>query len=166
MTSRKHRSAVWAIINWAIIQEKVETATAMIPDQNSIEQAIDEIETDFSEEDLFLKEAKEVEELLITKLIGIMHKTNGKEIKRRITQRERDRKTKEQEGSENKVGVQIMPFGGNLNDLKDLGLDPEMLEKLSKSVMDQLFGQKRKKKSNNDDDDDDEEDDPGESFYM
>ena len=60
------------------------------------------------------------------------------------------------------MGVQVFPMG-SLDDMKKMGMDPEMMEQFSKSLMDQLFKQ-RKKKDKKDDDEDDE--DPGASFYM
>jgi len=51
---------------------------------------------------------------------------------------------------------------GSIDDLKKMGMDPEMLEQFSKNFMDQLFKRRKKK----DKEDEDEDDEPGASFYM
>ncbi|WP_371803211.1 hypothetical protein [Candidatus Lokiarchaeum ossiferum] len=163
MTTLK-RSAAWAMINWANIQHSIEVLTTFAPDQASIEESIHNIEKEMTEEELFMKEAEELENLLITKLQKILEKKHGKEIKKRKIQQEKMIRQKKQAMANKKVGVQIMPFGGgNLKDLEKMGLDPKMMEQISRSMMDQLFGKRQKKK---DDDEDDEDEDPGASFYM
>ncbi len=163
MTTLK-RSAAWAMINWANVQTRIERLTTYTPDQASIEEAIHNIEEKFSEEQLFLKEAEELEILLIKNLQKILEKKHGKEIKKRKAHREKVIRQKKQAMGKSKVGVQVMPFGGgNIKDLEKMGLDPKMMEQISKSMMDQLFGNRQKKKK---DDEDEDDEDPGASFYM
>ncbi len=164
MTGKKTRSAVWAMINWGIVQDAIEEQTTLIPDQESIEMAIESIEHDYSEADLFKFEAEELEQHLIDHIIEILKANHGKDIKRRITQRDREQKLRENEQQDAKVGISVLPFG-NMKDLKDMNLDPDMMEALTKSMFDNLFGSKKKPKKDKDEDED-EDDDPGSSFYT
>lgn len=159
--SKTQRSTVWAMVNWANIQNNIVTKTSITPDQANIEEAITQIEKAQSEDQLFLMEAEELEKLLVDYLTKLLFKNRGKEIKKKLANREKEERQKQQNVQDSKVGVQIMPFG-NMKDMKDLGLDPEMMEQISKSMMDQLFGKRSKKK----DDDDEDDEDPGASFYM
>ncbi|MHA1560926.1 MAG: hypothetical protein ACTSPA_02260, partial [Promethearchaeota archaeon] len=110
-----------------------------------------------SEEKLFLFEAKTLEKLLIQRLTKILYKNRGKEIKKKKAMKVRTRDL----NPRSRPGVQVLPMG-SIDDLKKMGMDPEMMEQFSKSLMDQLF-RKRKKKDKEDEDEDDE---PGASFYM
>jgi hypothetical protein len=159
MTTLK-RSAAWAMINWANVEQRINLATAVIPDQASIEEAIHSIENHYTEEQLFVKEAEELEKMLIDNVVKILLKNRGKEIKRKLAQKDREQK---QVAKNTKIGVQVMPMG-NIKDLKNMGLDPKMMDQISRSMMDQLFGKRPKRKKKDEDDDDDE--DPGASFYL
>ena len=154
---KKERSAAWAMINWGIVQDLIESTTGISPDQISIEEALESIEKEYSEDNLYLMEAKTLEKLLIQRLTKILYKNRGKEIKKKkvMKGRTRDRDPR------SRMGVQVLPMG-SIDDLKKMGMDPEMMEQFSKSLMDQLF-RKRKKKDKEDEDEDDE---PGASFYM
>jgi hypothetical protein len=157
----KSRSSAWAMVNWAIIQEQIESITHISPDPESIEESLDNIEKSIPEEELFGKEAEDLEQLLITQLLKILRKRRGREIKKKQSEKARTIKA---QPTQNKVdGVHIMGPFGNMGNLKDMNLDPKMMDQISKGIMDQLFGKKKKKK---DSEDDDEEDDPGASFYM
>ncbi len=150
------------MVNWANIQNEVREVTMLTIDQASIEDAINSIEKEYTQDELFLKEADDLEQLLIQSLIKDLQKNRGREIKRRQLIKEKSNRQNKMPPPGTKVGVKVLPFG-NLKDLKDMGVDPEMMEQISKSMMEQLFG-KRPKKKDKDDDDDDE--DPGASFYM
>ena len=82
MNRKRSRSAAWAMINWALVEDKIKKATTILPDHNSIEQAISNIENEFSEEELYAKEAEDLENLLIRRIVNYLHKERGKEIKR------------------------------------------------------------------------------------
>ncbi|MHA1726017.1 MAG: hypothetical protein ACTSXH_14490 [Promethearchaeota archaeon] len=154
---KRERSAAWAMINWGIIQDIIETKIGISPDQISIEEALESIEKENSEEKLFLFEAKTLEKLLIQRLTKILYKNRGKEIKKRKVMKEKSKVL----NPRSRPGVQVLPMG-SIDDLKKMGMDPKMIEQFSKSLMDQLF-RKRKKKDKEDEDEDDE---PGASFYM
>ncbi|MHA1522078.1 MAG: hypothetical protein ACTSRK_18025 [Promethearchaeota archaeon] len=113
---------------------------------------------------LFLMEANELENLLIGTIVELLQRRHGKDIKKNIAIRERGRKAKAQQMKNTPFDVKVVPFG-KMGDLKDMGIDmdPETMEKLSNSLMEQLFGKKKKKKDKDDEDDDD---DPGASFYL
>lgn len=160
MNNKKQRSAVWSMINWAKIHQKVVRHTAVTPDQASIEEAIKSVESDHPEDELFLMEADALERLLVKKLTQILQKNRGKEIKKNQSQRERIRRSRK-ERMQN-MDVKILPMGSSMKDLKDMGLDPAAVEQISRKMMEQLFGKRKKKKG----DDDDEEEDRGSSFYM
>ncbi|MHA1583809.1 MAG: hypothetical protein ACTSVU_04325 [Promethearchaeota archaeon] len=162
MSGDKTRSLVWSMVNWAVIQDKIKHITTLHPDQETIEEAINQIENSFTEEQLFMKEANELENLLIRSIVKSLQKKFGKEIKRNRNQQENERKMREKARQNSKVGVQILPMGANLKDLKKMGIDPDMLEDISKNLMDQFFKSKKRKS----DKDDEDEDDPGDSFYM
>ncbi len=161
MKKNRSRSAAWAMINWAVTENKIKEETTLIPDSNAIEKSIEDIESKYSDEELFLMEAEELENLLIEKIVAQLNQTNGREIKRNKIRIERERRSRKLSQTQ-RPDVRLMKIG-NLDELKDLGIDPDMMEKLSKNMMDQLFGKKRKKDS---DDDDEDDDDPGASFYM
>ena len=162
MNAKRTRSAAWAMINWAIVEERIKKLTTLLPDHDSIEKAISEIQDRQTDEQLFQIEAEELEDLLIRRIANILNQSHGKEIKRNRSRLERERKIRGKDITARKDNVQLMKIG-NIEDLKKLGLDPAMMEKLSKNMMDQLFGNQKKKKSDDDDDDDEE---PGASFYM
>lgn len=157
------RNPIWAIINWAIVSSEVRKNTTITPNHATIDEAIQILEQKYSDEELLLFEAEDLEKQLIQTIIDLLYKRHGKEIKKNLAYRERERKIKVQEMKNTKFDVKIVPFGKNLDDLKDMGidLDPETLNELSQNIMDQLF--KRKKKR---DDDDEDEEDPGSSFYL
>ena len=156
--SKRERSAAWAMVNWGVVQDLIETSTGIIPDQISIEEALESIEKEYAEDELYLIEAKSLEKLLIQRLTKILYKTRGKEIiKKKKAMKGRPKDLDPQ----SRMGVQVLPMG-SIDDLKKMGMDPEMMEQFSKSLMDQLF-RKRKKKDKEEDDDDE---DPGASFYM
>lgn len=164
MNRTKQRSAVWSMVNWSLIHQKIVKFTAVTPDQTSIEASIKSIESEKAEEDLFLMEAEALEDLLIKKLVQILQKDRGKEIKKNQATRERMRRAQQQR--KKNFDVKVLPMGmGSMKDLKDMGLDPAAVEQISKKMMEQLFGAKRKKKKKGDDDEEDEEQ-PGSSFYM
>jgi len=155
--TKRERSTAWAMINWGIIQDLIETTLGISPDQMSIEEALESIEKENSEEKLFLFEAKTLEKLLIQRLTKILYKNRGKEIKKKKVMKARTRDL----NPRSRMGVQVLPMG-SIEDLKKM--DPEMMEQFSKNLMDQLFKRRKKKKDN--DDDNDEDDEPGASFYM
>lgn len=159
---KRERSTAWAMINWGIVQDLIETSTGISPDQISIEEALGSVEMEYSEEELFLLEAKTLEKLLIQRLTKILYKNRGKEIKKKKAVMERTRNVN-QNRLNSKGGFQVFPMG-SVDDLKKMGMDPEMMEQFSKSLMDQLF-RKRKKKDKKDNEEDDDED-AGASFYM
>ncbi|MBA7577199.1 hypothetical protein ES708_19045 [subsurface metagenome] len=157
------RSVLWAVVNWAEVHKKVQSKVFLMPDQASIEEAITSIESAYTEAELFLKEATDLEFLLVEKLLKILRKSHSKEIKRRKAKKEREHKVhqmKKREMEKAKVGIQFMGPNGPA-DLKDMGLDPEMMDMIQKGIKEQLFGKKKKK-----DDDADEDEDPGASFYL
>ncbi len=156
---KRERSAAWAMINWGIVQDQIESTIGINPDQISIEEALESIEKEYSEDKLFLFEAKALEQILIQRLIKILYKTRGKEIKKKKALKVRTKNP----NPKSRMGVQVFPMG-SLDDMKKMGMDPEMLEQFSKSLMDQMFKQRKKKKDDNEDDEDEE--DPGASFYM
>ena len=45
---KKERSAAWAMMNWGIVQDKIESAIGINPDQISIEEALESIEKEYS----------------------------------------------------------------------------------------------------------------------
>ncbi len=156
--NKRERSTAWAMVNWGIVQDLIKSSIGITPDQISIEEALESIEKEHSEDELYLTEAKTLEKLLIQRLTKILYKNRGKEIikkKKAMKERTKDRDPK------SRMGVQVLPMG-SIDDLKKMGMDPEMMEQFSKSLMDQLF-RKRKKKDKEEDDDDE---DPGASFYM
>ncbi|MHA1720188.1 MAG: hypothetical protein ACTSWX_04120 [Promethearchaeota archaeon] len=158
---KRERSTAWAMINWGIVQDNIKTTLGINPDQTSIEEALTSIEKEYPEEKLFFFEAKDLEKLLIQRLTKILYKNRAKEIKKKKAMRERARPMA-RNNSNTRVGFQVFPMG-SLDDLKKMGIDdPKMMEELSKSLMDQLFGRRKKK----DKEDDDDDDDPGASFYM
>ena len=161
MKTKRSRSAAWAMINWAVVEEKVKKETTLLPESAMIEKAIIEIESNNNDDALFAMEAEELENLLVQRISSILNQTHSREIKRNKTKLEREKRLLKQNAA-NKPDVHLMRVN-SLDELKDLGLDPEMMEKISKSMMDQLFGKKRKKNSEDEDDDDE---DPGASFYM
>lgn len=161
MNMKRSRSAAWSMINWAIIEQEVKKRTTLLPESSSIENAIAEIEKKYDDHDLFLLEAQELEQKLIETITSTLLQKYGKEIKRNKSRIERERRMRQQNNSQ-RPDVRLLKVG-SLDELKDLGLDPEMMEQLSKGMMDQLFGKKKKKNS---DDEDEEEDDPGSSFYL
>jgi len=152
------------MVNWAIVQDEVEASTAFIPDPTTIEDSISLIEQEYTENQLFAMEADVLEKLLVQNIIKILQKTKGREIRRRLSQIERDQRQQKTLQQNPNVDVKILPFG-NMKDLKDMGidLDPETLEQMSKGMMDQLFKNQKKKKK---DDEDEEDEDPGASFYL
>ena len=149
--TKRERSAAWAMINWGIIQDIIKSTTEISPDQISIEEALESIEKENSEEKLFLFEAKTLEKLLIQRLTKILYKNRGKEIKKKKVMKEKTKVL----NPRSRPGVQVLPMG-SIDDLKKMGMDPEMMEQFSKSLMDQLF-RKRKKKDKEDEDEDDDE---------
>jgi len=156
---KRERSAAWAMVNWGIVQDLIESSIGIIPDQISIEEALESIEKEHSEDELYLIEAKTLEKLLIQRLTKVLYKNRGKEIiKKKKAMKERAKV----QNPNSRMGVQVLPMG-SIDDLKKMGMDPEMMNQFSKSLMDQLF-RKRKKKDKEEDEDDDE--DPGASFYM
>lgn len=159
---KRERSKAWAMINWGIVQDLIESSVGISPDQMSIEEALGSIEMEYSEDKLFLIEAKTLEKLLIQRLKKILYKNRGKEIKKKKAMIERSRELNPNRLN-SKAGFQVFPMG-SVEDLKKMGVDPEMMEQFSKSLMDQLFRKRKKKKDKEDDDDADE--DPGASFYM
>ena len=160
MKSKRSRSAAWAMVNWAIIEHQVKQETTMLPESVMMEKAISEIESKYTDDELFVMEAEKLEELLIKTICALLNQTYGRDIKRNKTKLEREKRLRKQNMA-NRPDVRLMKID-SLDELKDLGLDPDMMEKISKSMMDQLFGKKKKKDSK----DDDEDDDPGASFYM
>lgn len=161
MNKKRSRSPAWAMVNWAVIEQEVKGRTTLLPESSSIENAITEIENKYDDQELLLLEAQELEQELIKIITNNLYQKYSKEIKRNKTRLERERRARKQSNSQ-RPDVRLLKVG-SLDELKDLGLDPEMMEQLSKGMMDQLFGKKRKKDS---DDEDDEEDDPGASFYL
>ena len=156
---KRERSAAWAMINWGIVQDQIESTIGINPDQTSIEEALESIEKEYSEDKLYLLEAKALEQTLIQRLTKILYKNRGKEIKKKKAIRVKSRNL----NPNAKMGVQVFPMG-SIDDLKKMGMDPKMMDQFSKSLMDQLFKQRKKKKDKKDEDD--EEDEPGASFYM
>ncbi len=155
--TKRERSAAWAMINWGIIQAIIKSTSGISRDQISIEEALESIEKENSEEKLFLFEAKTLEKLLIQRLTKILYKNRGKEIKKKKAMKEKTKVL----NPRSRTGVQVLPMG-SIDDLKKMGMDPEMLEQFSKNFMDQLFKRRKKK----DEEDEDEDDEPGASFYM
>jgi hypothetical protein len=155
---KKERSAAWAMVNWGIIQDLIEIKLGISPDQISIEEALESVENEYAEDKLFIMEAKTLEKLLIQRLTKILYKNRGKEIKKKRVMKARTKDL----NPRSRMGVQVLPMG-SIDDLKKMGMDPEMMEQFSKNLMDQLFKRRKKKKDNEDDED---EDDPGASFYM
>ena len=143
MKSTKQRSAVWSMINWSLIHQNVVKLAAVTPDQASIEESINTIEAEHTEEELFLMEANALEQLLIKTLIQVLRKNRGKEIKKNQAQRDRIRRSRQSRMKN--MDVRVLPVG-NMKDLKEMGLDPATVEQISKKMMEQLFGGKRKKK--------------------
>ena len=156
--TKRERSAAWAMVNWGIIQDLIESALGISPDQVSIEEALESIENEHTEDKLFLIEAKTLEKILIQRLTKILYKNRGKEIKKKKAMIGRTKELKPR----SKMGVQVLPMG-SIEDLKKMGMDPDMMEQFSKNLMDQLFKKRKKKKDKEDNED---EDDPGASFYM
>ena len=155
---KRERSAAWAMVNWGIVQDLIESSIGIIPDQISIEEALESIEKEHSEDELYLIEAKTLEKLLIQRLTKVLYKNRGKEI---IKKKKAMKGRQKSVDPNSRMGVKVLPMG-SIDDLKKMGMDPEMMEQFSKSLMDQLF-RKRKKKDKEEDDDDE---DPGASFYM
>lgn len=155
---KRERSAAWAMINWGIVQDQIESAIGINPDQISIEEALEVIEKEYSDDNLFLLEANALEQTLIQRLTKILYKNRSKEIKKKKAMKARTKDS----NPKSRMGVQVLPMG-SLDDMKKMGMDPELMEQFSKSLMDQLFGQRKKKKDKEDDDEDEE---PGASFYM
>lgn len=152
------------MINWAIVNGLIRQETTITPNHATIDEAITQLEAEYSDTQLLLMEAKELESLIIESIINILNKRHGKEIKKNLALREKERRHQDQKMKNAQFDVKVLPFG-KMKDLKDMGvdMDPETLEKLSNSIMDQLFGKKKKKE---DKDDDEDEDDPGASFYL
>ena len=157
------RNPIWAIINWAIVSSQVRKSTTISPSHATIDEAIQFLEQKYSADELMLFEAEDLEKELIQTIINQLYKKHGKEIKKNLAYREKERKIKAQQMKNTKFDVKVVPFGKNLDDLKDIGidLDPETLNEISQNIMYHLL--KRKKKH---DDDDEDEDDPGSSFYL
>ncbi len=156
------RSQVWSMVNWAHISINVKRRTTISPNHATIDEAIRILEQKHEDMQLFLMEANELEKLLIGTIVELLQRRHGKDIKKNIANRERSRKMKAQQMKNTPFDVKVVPFG-KMGDLKDMGIDPETMEKLSNSLMEQLFGKKKKKKDKDDEDDDD---DPGASFYL
>ena len=159
MKNSKRRSAVWSIINWSVIRAAVDKKLAISPDKYSIEKAIRAIESEYSESELFMKEARELEGLIVNELLSILRRDRKKEIKRKLARRSEIKRQKDMRGPRrlDKGNAKIQIFG--LDELSDM--DPEMMEELSKGILDQLMGKKRKDK-----DKDDDEDEPNSTFYL
>ncbi|WP_457557681.1 hypothetical protein [Candidatus Harpocratesius sp.] len=157
------RSPIWAIINWAIVSDKVRRNTTITPNHATIDEAIQILEQKYDSDELLLLEAEELEKQLIQTIIDLLYKKHAKEIKRNLAHREKERRLKAQQLKNTKFDVKIVPFG-KMKDLKDMGfdLDPDTLNELSQNIMDQLFKKKKKK----DEEDEDSDDDPGASFYL
>ena len=159
MKKSKQRSAVWSIINWSVIRAAVDEKLAISPDKYSIEKAINAIEAEYTESELFLKEASKLEALIVNELILILRKDRRKEIKRKLARRSEVKKQNDLRNRSkfDRGNAKIQIFG--LDELSDM--DPEMMEELSKGILDQLMGKKRKDK-----DKDDDEDEPNSTFYL
>lgn len=160
------RIGTWTLaLNWGIIQDQVESVLGIAADQESIEEALDNVEKDYQETELLEKDAEELEQLLVNRLLKILRKKRGKEIKKQEELRKRSQK-EEDDLKNMKVGIQIFDptTGGELKDLKDLDIDPEVFKQISKGLMDNMFGQKKSKRKDSSEDDKDE--DPGSSFYL
>jgi hypothetical protein len=160
----------WSLmVNWANIQNEVESVIGLVPDQASIEEAIAMLENDFNSDQIYAMEAEELEQALTNRILKIMRKTRAKDIRVAKKQQKEQKETKETSPFGD-VDVKILgPFGqgGSLKDLKEMGLDvdPEMMKNITDSIFKNMFGSKPKKKKS-DDDDTPEDDDPGASFYM
>lgn len=153
----------WSLmINWANIQNQVESVIGIVPDQVSIEMAIEMLQNDMKEEEIYQMEAEDLEQALVNRLLKILRKNKSKEIK--LVKKEQ--KVKQEVRTDPKVDVQVFGPFGNMGSLKDMGLDidPEMMKNITDQVFGQMMGKKPKKKR--DEDEDEEEDDPGASFYM
>lgn len=157
-------------INWARIIGECESVTGLTPSQQDIEAALDMIEKEATETELYTLEVEDTEQMIITRLLKIIRKNRGKDIKKVKPQKEPESKPS---GLPDNVDVQFFgPFGNkSLKDLKDMGfeIDPAMMDGLTKNIMDQML--KKKKKQSDEDDDEDEkkksgDDDPGASFYT
>jgi hypothetical protein len=160
------RIGTWTLaLNWGLIQDQVESVLGIVADQESIEESLEIVEKDYQEAELLEKDGEELEQLLVNRLLKILRKKRGKEIKKQDELRKRSQKN-EEDMKNMKVGIQIFDptTGGEFKDLKDLDIDPEVFEQISKGLMDNMFGQKKTKRKDSSDDDKDEE--PGSSFYL
>jgi hypothetical protein len=156
------------MVNWARIVDEVESVTSLLPEQAEIEAALNMIEAESSEDELFTLEAEEIEQQVITRLLKIIRKNRSKDIKRAKQQKDKDVKDDKESSQPNNVDVQVFGPFGNMGNLKDMGfdIDPKMMENISKGIMDNLFGKKTKKKDHDSDDDPDDDEDRGASFYT
>lgn len=158
------------ILNWARVIAQTEADTSLTPAQAEIEQALTAVEQDANEEALMMKEAEELEQMIVIQLTKIIRKNRGREMKKVKEIKEREKADLKSDDGSN-VDVQIFGPFGNMGSLKDMGfdIDPEMLKQMSGNMMEKMAGKKVTKKKRNSDDEEDEdntEDDRGSSFYM
>jgi hypothetical protein len=158
-------------INWARIIGECESVTGLTPSQQDIEAALDMVEKEVPENELYSSEVEDTEQAIITRLLKVIRRNRGKDIKKVKPQKEPEAKPA---GLPDNMDVQFFgPFGnGSLKDLKDMGfeIDPAMMEGLTKSIMDGMLGKKKKKKPDDEENEDEkkksDDDDPGASFYT
>ncbi len=154
-------------MNWAHVISECESVTGLTPSQSEIESALQLVEDDMTEDELLTKEAEELEENIVTRLLKVIRKNRGKDIKKAKTQKESEPNQDQNPGN---VDVQIFGPFGNMQNLKDMGfeIDPEMMKNITKGLMDNMFSKKssKKKKKDDDDEDEDEDEDRSSSFYT
>ena len=144
------------IINWANVRDKINERLAILPDKDSIDTAIRQIEERYDEDELFEMEANDLEKLLIAELMAVLMRERKKDIKKMINLRNKLRKQSLRNERERGT-ARIQIFG--LDDFDDV-FDEDILDEISRSVIDDLMGKKKKK------DDDDDDKDVGASFYL
>jgi hypothetical protein len=155
----------WTLaVNWAHVISECESVTGLTPSQTEIESALQLVEAEMDENELLSKEADELEEIIITRVLKMIRKNRGKEIKKAKPQKE------ENKADENPGNMDVQIFGpfGNMQNLKDMGfdLDPEVMKSITKGIMDNMFGKKSTKKKKKDGEEDDDEEDRSSSFYT
>ena len=153
------------MINWGTVQSRVESIIAIVPDQASIEEAVGLVENEFDEMELFTKEAEELEDLLLHRLLKILRKKRGKEIKKNQIRIQKKKSLRKQQIKNTRVGIRVLdPKTGDMKDLNDLDMDPSIRDAISEGLLDQFLNQQKKNKKQRKDDDEDEE--PSSSFYL
>ena len=69
-------------MNWAHVISECELVTGLTPSQSEIESALQLVEDDMTEDELLTKEAEELEENIVTRLLKVIPKIAAKILKK------------------------------------------------------------------------------------